>query len=96
MWTHFHDMHSGGRSKFPPYDHIYIEGSESEALRIFRNEIGRDPSNITCNCCGSDYSITEGNTLADITHYYRNLPSNEMTVEEYIAKIDVLVIFKKK
>ena len=42
-WTHFWDMHSGGRLKIEPYHHIHIEAPESVAVSIFAERFGRDP-----------------------------------------------------
>ena len=35
VWTQFWDMHSGGTTKEPPYDKIYIEADEDEAYEMF-------------------------------------------------------------
>lgn len=69
-WTHFHDMHSGGGQKLD-WGHIYIEAPESEAKRIFYARFGRNAERITCTCCGHDYSISEGVSLAQLTGYDR-------------------------
>lgn len=71
MWTQFWDMHSGGGLKEPPYAKIYIEAPEEEAIRIFEDRFGRDPYNVTCDCCGDDYSIDSEETLEELTGYHR-------------------------
>ena len=71
-WTHFWDMHSGGGTKEEPYEHIYIEAPEKEAIVIFYNRFGHNPNRVTCTCCGSDYSISEGNDLRTLTAFHRN------------------------
>ena len=64
------DMHSGGRQK-ENWDKIYIEAPEDEAMIIFYNRFGHRPDRVTCTCCGNDYSVSEGENLADITAYDR-------------------------
>lgn len=58
MYTRFFDMSSGGKEKLK-WKVIYIELPEKEAKEYFQNKFNRDPENITCNCCGEDYSIYE-------------------------------------
>lgn len=64
-------MYSGGGTKESPYTHIYIEAKEDEATVIFYNRFGHNPNRVTCTCCGPDYSIIEGETLAEITAFDR-------------------------
>lgn len=71
-WTQFWDMHSGGGCKEDPYDKIYIEAPEEEAKVIFYNRFGHNPERVTCTCCGSDYSISEEESLEVATAYHRN------------------------
>lgn len=70
MWTGFMDMHSGGGSK-ERWGYIYIEAPEAEARVIFYNRFGHSPDRVTCTCCGSDYSVSEGTDLAQATGYER-------------------------
>ena len=58
VWTRFFDMSSGGYEKLD-YTVIWIEAPEEEAVKIFEDIFGRDPNNVTCPCCGEDYSIYE-------------------------------------
>lgn len=61
-WYSFGDMHSGGTRK-SKHDMYLIEAeSEFSAVTVFRNETGRDPNHVTCECCGEDYSIIEWNS----------------------------------
>ena len=76
VWTRFMDMHSGGGTKEPPYEYIYIEAPESEARVIFYNRFGHNPERVTCSCCGDDYSISEEETLQQITAFERNCDSS--------------------
>lgn len=71
MWTHFWDMHSGGRTKEEPYNHIYIEAPEEEAIVIFYNRFGHNPNRVTCTCCGEDYSISSNESLEQLTGFHR-------------------------
>jgi len=70
MWTQFWDMHSGGGGK-EQWTQIFIEASKDEAKVIFYNRFGHNPDRVTCTCCGSDYSITEYETLEQATAYHR-------------------------
>lgn len=70
-WTQFWDMHSGGRTKEAPYEQIYIEAPEDEAKIIFYNRFGHNPSRVSCTCCGDDYSISEGESIEQVTGYQR-------------------------
>lgn len=70
-WTKFLDMSSGGGEKLDWWS-IWIEAPEAEARVIFYNLFDRDPDNVTCDCCGEDYSVTEYGTLENATAYERN------------------------
>lgn len=88
MWTHFHDMHSGGKQKLE-WAHIFIEADEEQAREFFEEAFGRDPDHVTCNCCGSDYSVSSEESLEQITGYersaafaYFDADGNEITKDE--------------
>ena len=71
MWTHFYDMHSGGRQK-EKQAHIYIEArDEEEAKVIFYNRFGHNPERVTCTCCGPDYAIDTEEDLEQLSGYQR-------------------------
>lgn len=70
MWTKFMDMYSGGGSK-EAREYIYIEAPEEEAKVIFYNRFGHSADRVTCTCCGSDYSVSESETLEEATAYER-------------------------
>ena len=70
-WTRFMDMHSGGSTKEDPFEYIYIEAPEKEAITIFFNRFKHNPSRVTCTCCGDDYSINEEESLQQATAYER-------------------------
>lgn len=54
-----YDMHSGGSQKLD-YPIYYVRArDEDDGARIFEEITGRDPSNVTCRCCGDDYSVDE-------------------------------------
>jgi len=69
--TKFHDMHSGGKLK-TDYDHIYIEAPREQAIEFFKSWFNRRPRNVTCSCCGEDFSVTQYEDLAQATAYERN------------------------
>lgn len=61
-------MSSGGYTKEPPYERIYIEAyNEQEAMIIFYNRFGHSPNSVACDCCGSNYTIDTAETLAEIS-----------------------------
>lgn len=70
--TAFWDMHSGGGTKEPPYEYIYIEAPEEEAKLIFQNRFGHNPDRVSCTCCGNDYSISQSDSIELTTAYHRN------------------------
>lgn len=70
VWTSFMDMHSGGGQKLE-WTHIWIEAPQEEAAVIFQNRFGRNPSRVTCTCCGEDYSIDESPNLRLATAFER-------------------------
>jgi hypothetical protein len=70
-WTQFWDMHSGGRQKLA-WHKIYIEAPLEEAKSVFYARFGRNPKKVTCTCCGEDYSLEQGEDLAQLTAYHRN------------------------
>lgn len=67
MWTSFYDMFSGGRRKIKDYDVIYIELPEEQAIEYFKSVFGRYPYNVTCCCCGEDFSVDESESFEDFS-----------------------------
>lgn len=102
MWTQFMDMHSGGGLKESPYEYIYIEASANDAQIIFQNRFGHNPNRVTCTCCGSDYSLSESDSLEQLTGFergcqydtnaklYVDTPSLDRTWKEYEPLDDYL------
>ena len=85
MRTQFWDMHSGGMTKEEPYQFIYIEADEERAKVIFYNRFGHSADQVTCTCCGPDYSVSESPTLEQATAYHRGCAfdrKNNCYVEE--------------
>ena len=74
VWTRFMDMHSGGGQK-EKWSKILIETNEQEARAVFFRRFGHNPERVTCTCCGADYSISQEETLEEITGYDRNCRS---------------------
>ena len=105
-WTSFWDMHSGGGCKESPYEKIYIEAPEDEAIVIFYNKFGHNPHRVTCTCCGEDYSIDESDSLGHATAYHRGCKWDKskksydvdsgMAISDYKSKEDVLIISNDK
>jgi hypothetical protein len=68
MWTRFYDLHSGGDAK-TDYATIYIQGDEAEAVATFKRHFDRNPFNVTCDCCGADFSVSTYDTLAEASEF---------------------------
>jgi hypothetical protein len=86
------DMASGGSTKVAGKEYIYIELPEDEAIQVFEQMFNHNPYNVTCDCCGGDYSIRDYDTIEDATNYDRR--SSTQSVEDYCKRDDVLVIRK--
>ncbi len=107
-FTRFMDMHSGGGCK-TDYEYIYIQAPIEKAMTIFEERFGRNPDNVTCDCCGDDYSISESATLEIATGYERGCRWDKAVgdyveepgtsykgytkLDDYIAQENVLVIY---
>jgi hypothetical protein len=88
--TRFMDMHSGGDAKIERdgYDQnfIYIESpTEKLGIAIFEKLYDRDPDNITCECCGQDYSVGFEEDIIRATAYERGCDWDE-SGKNYIEK----------
>ena len=106
VWTQFMDMHSGGELK-TDYGYIYIELPMSKAEDFFEEEFNRNPNNITCECCGPDFYVSEYDSLEQATGFERNCEYNREThkyeesdncvsLEEYKKKKNVLIVYKNE
>lgn len=56
MITYFFDMSSGGSDK-EDWAMIGVNLPNPAAVAWFEDTFGHHPNNITCDCCGPDYSI---------------------------------------
>jgi len=54
MITKFYDMYSGGYPKNPPYEIIYIDLPQEEAVELFMEKFGQHPEEVACTCCGEE------------------------------------------
>lgn len=68
-WTKFFDMSSGGGSK-TEFDVIFIELPEEKAKKVFEAKFGLDAENVTCPCCGCDFSVYEVGDIEKEREYY--------------------------
>lgn len=92
-WTQFMDMNSGGGKK-EKWAYIYIEAPEDEAETIFYNRFGHNPHRVSCTCCGSDYAITESDSLEKATAYERNC-RYDGDKKDYVEEPDTRYSYKK-
>lgn len=67
MIVKYYDMNSGGTEK-TDFKTIFIEANnETEAAGIFEENFDRNPSNVSCTCCGMDYSVSHYSSLEAAT-----------------------------
>src|SRR5438093_12532542 len=85
-WTRFMDMHSGGGLKLT-WAYIYIEAPEKEARSVFYSRFGRTADNVTCDCCGEDYSVDESETVEQVTAFERRC-RYDATTRRYVEETD--------
>ena len=81
MYTIFSDLYSGGH---PKTDHglIIIKGKRNTAIKKFKKVFKINPLRTSCQCCGSDYSIYEYETLEQINEEYDDYDLKTMTIYE--------------
>ena len=84
MWTRFMDMNSGGGNK-EQWSYIFIEAPEKQAKIIFYNRFGHNPERVSCTCCGDDYSISESESIEQVTAYDRGCEFDSKQ-EKYIER----------
>lgn len=84
MFTRFSDMYSGGSVKVKGYEWIIIEGDENTAAVYFEKRFNRDPYNVTCNCCGEDYSISSYETLEECLNHWIDLSKTLVIRKKYM------------
>ena len=77
MWTRFMDLHSGGFKK-EKHAYIYIEAGEAEACRVFFDKFGHDPTDVACECCGQNYSISSGERWESLA--YQETPEEQIFI----------------
>ena len=105
-WTELWDMCSGGDRK-EDFHCCYIEAPEEEAKVIFYNKFGHNPDRVSCTCCGNDYSIAESDSLELATAFHRearwddklkgyDTSTAKISLEDYIKRADVKVIYKEE
>jgi hypothetical protein len=87
-WTQIKDMHSNGTIKLPPKEYFYIQADEEQAINIFHHRFGRHPHWVTCDCCGSDYSVTGDGNLFQATGLERGCDYDE-DAEVYLEQQDM-------
>ncbi|RTK99467.1 MAG: hypothetical protein EKK57_09425 [Proteobacteria bacterium] len=87
-WTFFWDMHSGGSLKLK-WHYIIVNLPQGEAIRYFKDNFGRDPYNVTCDCCGEDYSIMDYSSFEEAAKFH--LRKGEL-LDDFKDREDVLVI----
>jgi len=64
-YTVFMDMFSGGSQK-EDWEYICVTLPEKDAIEWFEEYFGHDPLEVTCECCGQDYSVDEIKDLKEL------------------------------
>jgi len=77
MYTRFFDLCSGGSQK-EDFSTLYVELDEDRAVEWFYEKYGHSPHNVTCTCCGSDYSVYEVGDNPDMSDADLIIRSNEV------------------
>lgn len=70
-WTNFYDLSSGGYEK-TPHSIIAVEGDEKTARERFEAIFEADSHGCACECCGSDFSVDEYESLEALLEVYPN------------------------
>lgn len=98
-WTKFLDMNSGGGSKLE-WEEIYIEAPEDIAVRVFAAKFGRQADNVTCACCGEDYSVSQHKSLEEATAYSRGDTGQGykkfISLEDFVLDSDFKFVYKEQ
>lgn len=91
-WTLLWDMSSGGYHK-ASFHFIFIQAPAEEAVQWANWKWNIHPDNVTCPCCGPDYSVSQGK-LGDIaayhfTKYYERRNNNDQDWGYTVSKEEV-------
>lgn len=79
MITRFFDMSGGGTEK-EDWAIITVNLPEEEAIKWFEDKFDHHPYEVTCDCCGQDYWISEYETLEEAIKNNRNYTHKHFTV----------------
>lgn len=75
-----------------PFHWVYIQANETLARAIFEDRFKMSPDQVTCPCCGSDFSLfEEDGHLKDITQWERD----DESLANFVRRDDVLVIYTR-
>lgn len=88
-WTRFNDMLGGGTQK-TEWSTIFIQADVEDATRYLNFKYRVHPNTVTCCCCGSDFSTTDGNALTvfrfDFAKYGENYWESDR--ERYLKLVE--------
>ena len=80
MITKFFNMSSGGSEK-EEWTLISVNLPQEEAVEWFEKTFDHDPYNVTCGCCGPDYSIGEYESIEKLLQDYKSYASSHKHFE---------------
>lgn len=55
--------------------------------KIFQEYFHRDPDNVTCECCGNDFSVEEGDYQSLISYFINDDPNFEIRDNVLILEV---------
>ena len=84
-WAVFWDMSSGGGEKLD-WELIFIQAPEKQAVSYFEDKFDRNPYNITCSCCGEDYSVSSG-PIAEVAKYHFKGWGEKIDDAEFMSRL---------
>jgi len=91
MWTKFYDMHSGGDAK-TEWEVIVFEAKKKDAIKYANWKWGIHPDNVTCTCCGEDFSVSTYETLEQAVEFHLEWGVHEGKPTELALRNDILVV----
>jgi hypothetical protein len=87
----FGDTNSHGYRKIKGIADIYMEVKEGTASEAFQKYFGRNPDNMSCECCCEDFIYDEYDTLKEASSFHRER-KDYMPLSNYMKLPEVLFV----
>jgi len=91
MWTKFFDMSSGGSEK-TQWSIIVFEAKKKDAIKYANWKWDIHPDNVTCTCCGTDFSASTHETLEQAVEFHLEWGALAGKPAELSLRNDILVV----